>query len=108
MMKLWHCTAEIELVIASESEPDAWTINHLAEEEVRDNIFNDGQCIGEIVDEKSLPANWDRTCLPRSDGEEEATIGEILDQQRELKRIAAEKAPLPGQMTLPIGESDGE
>jgi hypothetical protein len=100
-MKLWYCMAEIELVVAAEEQPDHWTVNRLAQEEARDNDFSNTFVSRQITKTEDLPPDWTSDCQPRSE-ETDDTIGEILAANEAAERERLERAPLPGQMELPI------
>lgn len=105
-MKLWRCTAEIEIVVASKTVPHEKDFRDMAEEEVRNNGFRNVSEIAEIKSSADLPDGWHLDCFPLAEGEVvDCTIADILDEIEAAERKRKEREPLPGQMELPLGET---
>lgn len=82
--KLWFCSTQFELVIASESQPSHIDILEAAIEAFRnDDILNMKTSVKkEVRDLADLPENWDSVCIPYGDlhsGTIDRTVGDILD-----------------------------
>ena len=100
-MRLWYCMAEVEFVVAAEEEPDSYSAGRLAEREVRDNGIHDAFVVREIKSRADLPPDYEDGICPQSD-ETDESIGEILRPIEAAERERLERAPLAGQMELPL------
>ena len=105
-MKLWLCSASIEVVIASETEPTDFEIQEAAEDEVRDSSLEADGFPRAITKLGSIPQHW-RDSLPRGDIEETAfddmTCEEILEEIERQRLEKAANSPMPNQTSLPLG-----
>lgn len=99
-MKLWRATAEVEVLIASEEEPDVYAITDAAEAEMRDNSGCLGMFSADLIeDHNDIPKEW-RGSIPRGDAK--GTCEQILDAYLEAERERKLAAPCPGQKELPL------
>jgi hypothetical protein len=104
-MKLWKATVEIEVLIASEEEPDDFTVIEEAEEEMRDNGQSCAEVhsLDEVLSHADIPEPW-RASIPRGDADD-LTCEQILDAAIEARKAEALSKPMPNQMELPIEEA---
>lgn len=101
-MRLWKCTCEIEVLIASEEEPTGYEIADAASDEMRDNSLDCCEAFGpeEITDLKEIPKSW-LDSSPRGECQDK-TCEQIVTERLEELEAEALRTPMPNQMPLPL------
>jgi hypothetical protein len=101
VMKLWSCTVEVEVLMASDDEPGQWEMAQAAEDELSDNRDCAFATSMEITKHSEIPEEW-RGSVPRGDDADDMTCEEVLEQAIKEHEAEALKRPMPNQMALPI------